>query len=100
MHSVLYLVLTFLNVCALLFVLEAEILALLFLVVYIGAIAILFLFVVMILDLKRYTTLQPKHIYPVIPCVRFIMVRLFGELVLVRDSVDLLEPQRGEAQII
>ena len=79
---------------------EAELLALLFLVVYIGAIAILFLFVVIMLDLKRYPTLQPKHIYPVLPCVTFIMVRILSELLLVRNSVDLLEPQNGEAQIM
>ena len=61
-HSVLCLVLSFINVCGLLFIVEAEILALLFLVVYIGAIAILFLFVVMMLDLKT-VSFQQKDLY-------------------------------------
>jgi NADH-quinone oxidoreductase subunit J len=48
-HSVLFLVLVFCNATGLLILLEVEFLALLFLVVYVGAIAVLFLFVVMML---------------------------------------------------
>lgn len=51
-HSVLFLVLVFFNVAGLLLLLEAEFLALLFLVVYVGAIAVLFLFVVMMLNIR------------------------------------------------
>lgn len=51
-YSVLFLVLVFFNVAALLLLLEAEFLALLFLVVYVGAIAVLFLFVVMMLNIR------------------------------------------------
>ena len=48
-HSVLFLVLVFCNATGLLILLEVEFLGLLFLVVYVGAIAVLFLFVVMML---------------------------------------------------
>ena len=51
-HSVLFLVLAFLNAAAFLVFLGVEFLAMLFLVVYVGAVAVLFLFVVMMLNLK------------------------------------------------
>jgi len=51
-HSALSLVAVFLFSSVLLFCLEVEFLALSFVIVYVGAIAILFLFVVMMLDIK------------------------------------------------
>jgi NADH-quinone oxidoreductase subunit J len=51
-HSVLFLILTFTNTAGLLFLLEIEFLSFIFIVVYVGAIAVLFLFVVMMLDIK------------------------------------------------
>jgi NADH-quinone oxidoreductase subunit J len=51
-HSVMFLVLVFLFSAGLLFCLEVEFLALSFIIVYVGAIAVLFLFVVMMLDIK------------------------------------------------
>ena len=50
--SLLFLVLSFLVSACLLFMLECEFLALIFIVVYVGAIAVLFLFAVMMLDAK------------------------------------------------
>jgi NADH-quinone oxidoreductase subunit J len=50
--SLLFLVLSFLASAFLLFLLECEFLALIFIVVYVGAIAVLFLFAVMMLDAK------------------------------------------------
>lgn len=50
--SVLFLVLSFLSSACLLFLLKCEFLSLMFILIYVGAIAILFLFVVMMLDLK------------------------------------------------
>ena len=51
-HSVLFLILTFISATGLLFLLEVEFISLIFIVVYVGAIAVLFLFVVMMLDIK------------------------------------------------
>jgi len=51
-HSVLFLIMVFFNAMCLLILLKVEFLALIFLVVYVGAIAILFLFVVMMLNIK------------------------------------------------
>jgi NADH-quinone oxidoreductase subunit J len=49
-HSVLYLILTFFNAAALFLLSGAEFLAMILLIVYVGAVAVLFLFVVMMLD--------------------------------------------------
>lgn len=52
--SLIFLILSFLSVSFLLFLLECEFLALIFLIVYVGAIAVLFLFSIMMLDFKRH----------------------------------------------
>ena len=49
-YSVLFLILTFFNAAALFVLMGAEFLALILVVVYVGAVAVLFLFVVMMLD--------------------------------------------------
>lgn len=49
-HAVLFLILTFFNAAGLFVLLGAEFLAMLLVVVYVGAVAVLFLFVVMMLD--------------------------------------------------
>ena len=63
-HSVLFLILAFLNAAALFMIAGAEFLAMTLVIVYVGAVAVLFLFVVMMLDidfeqlrggLQRYT---------------------------------------------
>jgi NADH-quinone oxidoreductase subunit J len=49
-HAVLFLILTFFNAAGLFILLGAEFLAMLLVIVYVGAVAVLFLFVVMMLD--------------------------------------------------
>lgn len=51
-HSVLFLILTFFNAAALFLIAGAEFLALILVIVYVGAVAVLFLFVVMMLDVN------------------------------------------------
>ncbi len=51
-HSVLFLILSFFNAAGLFILLGAEFLAMLLVVVYVGAVAVLFLFVVMMLDIN------------------------------------------------
>lgn len=51
-HSVLFLILVFFNAAGLLILLDLDFFAMIFLVVYVGAIAVLFLFVVMMLNIK------------------------------------------------
>ena len=51
-HSVLFLILSFVNASGLFVLLGAEFLAMILIVVYVGAVAVLFLFVVMMLDIN------------------------------------------------
>ena len=51
-HAVLFLVLTFFNSAAIWMLLEAEFLAIVLVLVYVGAVMVLFLFVVMMLDIN------------------------------------------------
>ncbi|MEQ9350489.1 MAG: NADH-quinone oxidoreductase subunit J, partial [Alphaproteobacteria bacterium] len=51
-HSVLFLILTFFTAAALIVLLGAELLAMILVIVYVGAVAVLFLFVVMMLDIN------------------------------------------------
>ena len=50
-HSVLFLILTFVSAAGLFVIIGAEFLAMILIVVYVGAVAVLFLFVVMMLDI-------------------------------------------------
>jgi len=50
-HSVLFLILAFFNAAGLFILLGAEFLAMILVIVYVGAVAVLFLFVVMTLDI-------------------------------------------------
>ncbi len=56
-HSVLFLILAFVNAAGLFLLLGAEFLAMILVVVYVGAVAVLFLFVVMMLDVD-FTVLK------------------------------------------
>ena len=61
-HSIIYLVLSFLTCSVFLFMIECEFFALLFLIIYVGAIAVLFLFVIMMLDLKILPQNNPTNL--------------------------------------
>lgn len=55
-HSVLFLIIVFCNVASLLLIIGTEFFSFMFLIVYVGAIAVLFLFVVMMLNVKTNPT--------------------------------------------
>jgi len=64
-YSVLFLVLSFVASSSLLFLLECEYISLIFIIIYVGAIAVLFLFVVMMLDVKTvYSTKDLLKYFP------------------------------------
>jgi NADH-quinone oxidoreductase subunit J len=60
-YSVLFLILSFVNVTALLLLLNLEFLPITFIVVYVGAIAVLFLFVLMTLNIKLAEVKQDRY---------------------------------------
>jgi NADH-quinone oxidoreductase subunit J len=64
-YSVLFLVLSFVASASILFLFECEFVSLMFITIYVGAIAVLFLFVVMMLDIKTiYFTKDSLKYFP------------------------------------
>jgi NADH-quinone oxidoreductase subunit J len=78
-HSVLFLILTFFNSAALFVLMGAEFLAMVLVVVYVGAVAVLFLFVVMMLDID-FAQLR-KGFLAYLPIGAFVGIFLLFELV-------------------
>ncbi len=83
-HSVLFLILTFVNAAGLFLLAGAEFLALILILVYVGAVAVLFLFVVMMLDID-FAELK-KGILQYMPIGVLIGIVLFLELALVAGT--------------
>jgi len=81
-HSVLFLILAFFNAAALFVLLGAEFLAMILVVVYVGAVAVLFLFVVMMLDVD-FAELKRGAMQYLVPGVGLGLVLLFEAGVLV-----------------
>ena len=80
-HAVLFLILAFFNAAGLFLLLGAEFLAMILVVVYVGAVAVLFLFVVMMLDVD-FAELRAGFIKHA-PLGALVGLILFVELVLV-----------------
>lgn len=83
-HSVLFLILTFVNASGLFMLAGAEFLALILIVVYVGAVAVLFLFVTMMLDVDFASLRQGMLQYAPIGVV--VGVILLLELLMVAGS--------------
>ena len=79
-HSVLFLILAFFNAAALFLLAGAEFLAMILVIVYVGAVAVLFLFVVMMLDVNFDQLREGFQRYA--PVGAAIGVVLLGELIL------------------
>jgi len=79
-HSVLWLILAFFNAAGLMVIVGAEFIAMLLVIVYVGAVAVLFLFVVMMLDID-FTELRAGFVRN-FPLGLAIAVILLAELVL------------------
>jgi NADH-quinone oxidoreductase subunit J len=80
-HSVLFLILAFFNAAGLFVILGAEFLAMILVVVYVGAVAVLFLFVVMMLDVDFVELRQGFLNY--LPVGALVGVVLLAELLIV-----------------
>ena len=78
-HSVLFLILAFVNAAGLFVLTGAEFLAMILVIVYVGAVAVLFLFVVMMLDVD-FTALRQGFLN-YLPVGGLIGIVFFGELV-------------------
>lgn len=80
-YSVLFLVLSFVSSSSILFLLECEYISLIFIIIYVGAIAVLFLFVVMMLDVK--TVYLAKDSLKYFPFGSFIGIVFLIEIALI-----------------
>src|SRR5690349_3604935 len=80
-HSVLFLILAFFNAAGLFILIGAEFLAMILVVVYVGAVAVLFMFVVMMLDINFLRMQEGFMKY--LPVGLLVGVILLAELVLV-----------------
>src|SRR5579871_4016556 len=83
-HSVLFLILAFFNTAALFVLIGAEFLAMILVIVYVGAVAVLFLFVVMMLDID-FAELRSGFVR-YLPIGALVGLVLLAELVLISVS--------------
>jgi NADH-quinone oxidoreductase subunit J len=94
-HSVLFLILTFFNAAALFILIGAEFLAMVLVVVYVGAVAVLVMFVVMMLNINAVRMREGALQY--LPIGALVGVILLVELVLVAGTWAVAEaPQASE----
>ncbi len=93
-HSVLYLILAFFNSAALFLLMGAEFIAMILVIVYVGAVAVLFLFVVMMLDINLAELRQGFLKY--LPIGAAVGTALFAELLLALGAWS-VSPIAGEA---
>lgn len=90
-HSVIFLILVFCNAAGLLILLKIEFIAMMFLIIYVGAIAVLFLFVVMMLNIKINELSENRLRYLPIGGVISIIFLFEIFLILGSDFIPLLE---------
>ncbi len=83
-HSVLYLILVYCNTTVLLIMWGIEFIGMMLLIVYVGAIAILFLFVVMMLNIKLIEITENQLKY--LPIGGIMAILILSELILVIES--------------
>lgn len=85
-HAVLWLIFAFCNGSGLMVIIGAEFIAMMLIIIYVGAVAVLFLFVVMMLDVK-FTELKGNELYGSAArenaITFFIALLLFADIVLV-----------------
>jgi NADH-quinone oxidoreductase subunit J len=62
-HAVLFLIMSYVSASIILLILKCEFIALIFITIYVGAVAVLFLFVVLLLDIKLYQVNNRLFLY-------------------------------------
>lgn len=97
-HSVLYLILTFFAIAGQYILLNAQFLAVVHIIVYAGAIMVLFLFVLMLLNLNSDTEPQKSTPWKVSAAIAagLLLLTLVGAM---RGSIQISTPAEGNAQV-
>ena len=94
-HSVLFLILSFISSICILLLLECEFFPLMFVIIYVGAIAVLFLFVVMMLDVKLIES--SKDLFKYLPIGSIVGLLFFIEITSVIYNSFLASPYLTKA---
>lgn len=89
-HAVLFLILAFFNAAGLFLLLGAEFVAMILLIVYVGAVAVLFLFVVMMLDIDFRSLTRGWRTY--LPIGLIVGTLLFTELLMLALGWPMMPP--------
>lgn len=89
-YSILLLIVSFVSATGLLLMLECEFMALIFVVIYIGAIAVLFLFVIMMLNIKITNSI--KDVFKYFPLSNFIGILFLLEILFVLKKTFTINP--------
>ena len=89
-HSLLFLVLVFVNAAGLLMSLDIEFIALLLIIIYVGAIAVLFIIVLMMIDITTHSTFKNEWLVFFL-CSFLLVVSLFIVLIYL-GGIDLFIP--------
>nr|YP_010947448.1 NADH dehydrogenase subunit 6 [Mimica arnoldii]WGO62534.1 NADH dehydrogenase subunit 6 [Mimica arnoldii] len=97
-HSVLFLILVFCNMAGLLLMIGAEFLSFLLLIVYVGAIAVLFLFVVMMLNIK--SDFLRLSVHSIAPIGLFIFIILFNQFMISIYGFELVGTDENDSNLI
>jgi NADH-quinone oxidoreductase subunit J len=97
-HSVLYLILTFFAIAGQYILLNAQFLAVVHIIVYAGAIMVLFLFVLMLLNLNQDTEPQNSSIWRLASAITagMLLVTLVGAL---RGGIQVNIPETSDSQV-
>ena len=84
-HSVFFLILDFISISCLFIMIGAEFLGMIMLIVYVGAVAVLFLFVVMMLNVAQQNSelIQKNNKYTHLPIGLIVSLIIFFELIIV-----------------
>ena len=96
-HSVLFLILSFFNVSVIFLLSDAEFLAMTLVIVYVGAVAVLFLFVVMMLNINEVVVKEGFLKY--FPLGLLLISIFLTELIVVFKDVKLFDPSNSGISI-
>lgn len=106
MHSVFYLVMAFINTSLIIIIWGVDYVGLLLIIVYVGAIAILFLFVVMMINVKTEETNRTRYVPIGLIIALVLMVEVYIEYPqtplekgVVKGGLEELEINGGETNI-
>ena len=96
-HSVLFLILSFFNVSVIFLLSDAEFLAMTLIIVYVGAVAVLFLFVVMMLNINEVIVKEGFLKY--FPLGLLLISIFLTELIFVFKDIELFDPSNAGISI-